>query len=473
MTAVPLAKRLLVTVALLLCSVAAQAQPALEPVGKIPWLDIEESRMSRLAVPVFDAEVTVYEAGRHNERRVVLVHGMGQAAAQDWRDSIEALAGDFHVIALDLPGFGRSTKGNHPYNPASYAAVLQAVVEATTDGPFMLAGHSMGGAVALHYAALQPENLQRLFLVDVAGILHRSVYTGYLSRLGIRILPEVFPRQEDVLSNMARAALGSLEMAPEPAQRVFENATLRRELLAADPERIAALGLVLQDYSPLLPRVAIPTLVIWGQNDRIAPLRTGRMLASRLAQARLRILPGVGHSPMLEAPELFNKLLFNELDRSAAEFEAITAEDAYAIPRYAESNKHDVDCDSSSEELVLEGDYRHVRITSCDNVLIRNAHLASLQVHDARVRVENSHILGLGLRCMDANVEITGGSITGIDAVNCEDSVVDLAGVDVKGERSALKGEDTRIYLSVSQLRSPMGERSAHTVVEVDENSEF
>ncbi|MGB1580554.1 MAG: alpha/beta fold hydrolase, partial [Nevskiales bacterium] len=475
----PLQRRLkllppgLVLIACLGFCAGAFADSGLVYQSKIPWLDLEDSRMSRLKAPVFDAEVAVYEAGLANERAVMLVHGLGQRAARDWSETITTLAQDYHVIAVDLPGFGSSSKGNHPYNPDTYAQVLNAVAEATTDKAFTLVGHSMGGAVALHFAALQPKKVERLMLVGVAGILHRTVYTGYLSRLGIRILPHVFPRQEDVLSGMTQVALGHLSIKPEPEMLVFRNAILRQELLAADPERIAALGLVLQDFSFLLPEVSMPTLVIWGQDDDVAPLRTGRLLASRLRSARLRIIPGVGHSPMLQAPEVFNKILQTELARSQSEFAAVTAEQGYAIPRYSESTEHDVDCDGSNAELVLEGDYRNVRITSCDKVLIRNSHLAGLYVHDARIRVENSHILGLGLRCNDAYVEVTGGSITGIDAVECEDSVVDLAGVVVKGERTALKGEDTQVYLSVSELHSPKGKGPAHAVVRVSDDSEF
>ncbi|MDX1495947.1 MAG: alpha/beta hydrolase [Salinisphaeraceae bacterium] len=465
--------RSLVLIACLALSAGVSAESGLTHVSKIPWLELADSRMSRLKVPVYEAEVAIYEAGLENERAVMLVHGLGQSAARDWSDTIVALAKDYHVIAVDLPGFGSSTKGNHAYNPDGYAQVLNAVAEATTDKPFSLVGHSMGGAVALHYAALYPKKVERLMLVSVAGILHRTVYTGYLSRLGIRILPNVFPRQEDVLSGITQVALGHLVVEPEPENLVFNSAILRQELLAADPERIAALGLVLQDFSFLIPQANMPTLVVWGQNDNIAPLRTGRLLASRLKQARLRIIPGVGHSPMLKSPEVFNQILLTELARSQAEFEAITEEKRYAIPRYSESTEHDVDCDGSNEELVLEGQYRNVRITSCDNVLIRNSHVAGLHVHDARIRVENSHILGLGLRCNDAYVEVTGGSITGIDAVECQDSVVDLAGVVVQGERTALKGHDTRVYLSVSELHSAKGKGPGHAVVRLSDESEF
>ena len=456
-------------------AVSAQvvAQDNVAPPTRIPWLELESTRVTRLPAPLFDAEIAVYEAGLENARQVVLVHGLGQSAARDWATVIPELAKDFHVIAFDLPGFGASTKGNHPYAPAAYAQVLKAVTAATTKGPFALVGHSMGGAVSLYYAAENPERVERLILVDVAGILHRSVYTGFLSRLGIRILPAVFPHQEDFLSGLTQTALGKLEDGPEPSERVFNSPQLRSKLLAADPTRIAALGLVLQDYSAILPAVTMPTLIMWGQNDDVAPLRTGRLLAGALPASRLRIIPGAGHSPMIGSAKVFNRLLGKELRRSGAEFAQMTADNAYPTPRYSETSKHDIDCDASQQELVLEGDYRHVSITGCDNVLIRNSHMASLRVHDARLIVQNSHILGLGLRCNDSRVEMTGGSITGVNAIDCEDSELDLAGVQVIGQESALKGNDTRVFLSVSSISSPKGDSPAHGVLQLNGKIEF
>lgn len=460
-----LIKRVAATVCLLL---AGQLSVSAGEISDVPWLALDNTRMTRLSEPAFGGEVAVYEAGMHNARQVVLVHGLGQEGSRIWADSFAALAGDFHVIAFDLPGFGASDKGNHPYAPAAYAAVLKAVADATTQGPFMLVGHSMGGAISLSYAAQNPASVQRLVLVDVAGILHRSVYAGYLSRLGLGFLPDVLPRQDDILSALTQTALGSLEGNAVPAEALFNSAQLRMKLLAADPHRIAALGLALQDFSPVLSQIKAPVLLLWGQNDAVAPIRTGRLLASLLHPARLRVIPGAGHSPMLEAATAFHRLLHTELSRDAAEFARMNAEQAYALPRYSETSTHDIDCHGSQEELVLEGDFRHVSVTSCDRLLIRNSHLASLQVEDSRLVVENSHILGLGLRCNDSRVLVTGGSITGVHAVDCQDSEVDLAGVSVKGVESALKGQDTLVYLSVSRLQSPHGDRSAHQVLYLD-----
>ncbi len=162
-----------------------------------------------------------------------------------------------------------------------------------------------------------------------------------------------------------------------------------------------------------------------------------------------------------------------ELDRDAPAFAAETRDKAYPLKRYSESSKHDIDCDGSQQELVLEGDYRHVSVTSCDNILIRNSHLTSLHVHDARIVMENSHIMGLGLRCNDARVEMTGGSISGVNAIDCQDSELDLAGVEVQGVESSLKGQDTKVFFSLSRLLSDKGDTPVHGVLQVDSGREY
>ena len=82
----------------------------------------------------------------------------------------------------------------------------------------------------------------------------------------------------------------------------MELGPLRQKLLGGKPERIAALGLILQDFGPLIARIRAPTLVVWGGDDMIAPLRTGLMLADRLPDAQLVVFPGIGHQVMAQAP---------------------------------------------------------------------------------------------------------------------------------------------------------------------------
>ncbi|TMG72445.1 MAG: hypothetical protein E6H80_11770, partial [Betaproteobacteria bacterium] len=81
----------------------------------------------RINEPVFGGQMVVYEAGRGNAREILLVHGIGQEGARDYRDHIAWLQKSFHVLAVDLPGFGQSDKANVLYSPGNYARVLKFV----------------------------------------------------------------------------------------------------------------------------------------------------------------------------------------------------------------------------------------------------------------------------------------------------------------------------------------------------------
>ena len=127
---------------------------AAEPDQRVPGTEAH-----RIDEPVFGGQMAVYEAGRGNAREILLVHGIGNEAARDFRDHIAWLQKSFHVVAVDLPGFGQSDKANALYSPANYARVLKHVAGRFLRGPFVLVGHSMGAVVSLRYAATYPEEV--------------------------------------------------------------------------------------------------------------------------------------------------------------------------------------------------------------------------------------------------------------------------------------------------------------------------
>jgi pimeloyl-ACP methyl ester carboxylesterase len=164
----------------------------------------------RIDEPVFGGQMVVYEAGRGNAREILLVHGIGDEAARDFRDHIAWLKKSFHVVAVDLPGFGASEKANVLYSPDNYARVLKHVAGRFLHGPFALVGHSMGAVVCLRYAAAYPDDVPRLVVVDAPGVLHSSSTTSqYLAYLGLEFIPPAAD-PADWLTNLARKLLAPL-----------------------------------------------------------------------------------------------------------------------------------------------------------------------------------------------------------------------------------------------------------------------
>lgn len=440
--------RLLVLLSLLVCL----------PAGAADWLSLPGARQQLIDEPVFGGKVWVYEAGRQHDRSVVLVHGLGVRGAEDWDKLIPELARRYHVLALDLPGFGRSSRGNQLYSPANYVELLRFVTQRQLGGPFALIGHSMGGAVSLKYAASYPDDVRQLVLVDAAGILHRAVYGKFLSYLGIRLLPTLLPGQDGALSDLAGRVLRKLEgFGPDPGL-VLASAAARERVLEGDPNRIAGLALVEENFSTLLPKVSAPTLILWGERDDIAPLRTGKLLAANILGARLRILPGLGHSPMQEDPLQFNSLLMEELGRSAAELARLREVAAYALPAEPPQGERVGTC-VGERGVTFHGDYDRLSIRGCRDVKLVNVRARYVHLISSVVEMENSHVFGgrVALRAEGTELKITGGSLRGEVALEVKGTRADLAGARLLGRRLAVFADGRQssdLLLSVSYLLS-------------------
>jgi pimeloyl-ACP methyl ester carboxylesterase len=427
---------------------AAEASPAAA--------DIAGLQAHRLKEPVFGGQMVVYEGGRGHVRSVLLVHGIGQAGARDWRETVGWLLESFHVIAVDLPGFGASDKANALYSPGNYARVLKHVAGRFLQPPFALVGHSMGAVVSLRYAAMYPQDVDRLVVIDAPGVLHRySVTSQFLAHLGMEFVPPYLDPLERLLT-IARRLLAPLERLRFDPQIVLESPQLRERLFAGDPLKIAALAVVSENLSAIVPAVRAETLILWGSDDTLVPLRTGRVLAMKLPRAQLEVIAGAGHTPMLEAPERFRAVLqpFLEVGLPPA---------AHAAPvRHVQHGA--ADC-RNEDRRVYEGDYDLLTIDGCGQVRILNASVRELRILNSTVTIDDSRIGGgeTGLYASNATVVITGARIEGEIAITALDSRLDLAAVELVGSRAAVTAP-TRSYVvfSFSRVASPNARGEVH-----------
>ena len=406
--------------------------------------------------PVFGGQMVVYEAGRGNAREILLVHGIGQEGARDYRDHIPWLQKSFHVLAVDLPGFGASDKANVLYSPANYARVLKHVAGRFLRGPFVLVGHSMGAVVSLRYAVMYPEDVRRLVVVDAPGVLHRySVTSQYLAHFGLEFVPPV-AEPLDWLTNLARKILAPLERLHFDPQIILSSPQLRKTLLEADPAKIAGLAVVSEDLHQELPKVRAETLIAWGAQDTLAPLRTGRVLALKLPRARLAVIERAGHEPMLEAPERFRAVLEPFLERG------LQPEPASAAAPLA---KHgDASC-QRERNRVFEGEYDSLTLDGCQQVQIRNARVRELRVLDSTVTIDDSRIGSgeTGLQARNSTIVMTGGRVEGNVAITAAASRLDLAAVEVEGRDAAVTAPlRSYVVFSLCRVRSPRMQGEVH-----------
>jgi len=428
----------------------AATEPA-PPETSLPGMHAE-----RIDESVFGGHMVVYEGGRGHARSVLLVHGIGQGGARDWRETVGWLQASFHVVAVDLPGFGASDKANALYSPGNYVRVLKHVADRFLHRPFALVGHSMGAVVSLRYAATYPQEVERLVVIDAPGILHRfSVTSQFLAHLGMEFVPPWLDPLEQLLT-LARRLLAPLERMRFEPQVILESPKLRESLFAGDPVKIAGLAVVSENLSAVMPGVRAETLILWGSDDTLVPLRTGRVLAMKLPRAQLEVIEKAGHTPMLEAPERFRAVLqpFLEIGLPPAS-QAVQAPQA----------KHGTGDCRNERHRVFEGDYDLLTIDGCRQVRIRNAKVRELRIVNSTVAIDDSRIGGgeTGLYASNATVVATGVRIEGEVAITALDSRLDLAAVDLVGSRAAVTAP-TRSYVvfSFSRVASPNARGDVH-----------
>jgi pimeloyl-ACP methyl ester carboxylesterase len=413
-----------------------------------------------VAEPVFRGEARLVTAGLPDAPPVVLVHGIGARAAADWDGLIPELARDYRVLAFDLPGFGRSSKRNEPYTPANYAAFVRHVIEREFGArPVRIVGHSLGGAIALRYAALYPEQVTALVLVDVPGLLHRMAYSKHLTHLGIDFLPNLYPAQNDHLRNLATSIIGMVERMQPTPEAIVVNPKFRKSFLNEDPAKIAGLALALEDFSADLPRVTMPTLLLWGGRDEIAPLRNAHTLAAMLPNAVLEVFAASGHSPMDEVPASFNSRV-----RAFLADPQLPVVDT--LPVLVPVSARNGSC-RRQRNVVFEGDYDTLVISRCRGVLIRNARVRLLRIDESAVHVGRSAIGGRdgGLMVDDARVSITASRIEAPVAIRARGARLDIAGSRILGSEAALAVTvESQALFSLSELTSPHRSGRMHGV---------
>lgn len=238
---------------------------------------------------------------------VVLLHGLA-GSADEWRPTIAALAPAHRVIAPDLIGFGRSDKPLIAYRPATLTDFLEAQLEALHVTHATIVGNSLGGWIAARLALQRPDLVDRLVLVDSAGLasLPRSAGTRTMEALRLA-------SSED-FQWVTRLAFYDQSVATRPA--AF--AALSARIAAGDGYAIDRLvDAILRGADTLdrdLPRLRQPTLIVWGGADRLVPLDQALRFQHAIRGSRSVVLEHCGHMPQIECPEALNARIIEFLE---------------------------------------------------------------------------------------------------------------------------------------------------------------
>ena len=229
---------------------------------------------------------------------LVLLHSAA-SDSREWSFQLAALADEFTVVAWDQPGAGGSSDLPSGFRLDDYASCLAGLIDELGLGSAHVAGLSWGGMVALELHRVAPRLTATLILADT--------YAGWRGSLPE---PERRARVEGLRRALAEpgdvAASFPGLLAGEPSPQV--DALLGEIAAAVRPEAVRGLlDLAELDQRDLLPRVAAPTLLLWGERDARSPLRVARQFEAAISGAKLVVIPGAGHLSQLERPDPFNQ----------------------------------------------------------------------------------------------------------------------------------------------------------------------
>jgi pimeloyl-ACP methyl ester carboxylesterase len=254
---------------------------------------------------------------------VILLHGLA-ASADIWEKNLEALAEGYRFYAPDLPGFGLSERPKEPLSSAMLIRFLADFMDTLGIDRATLIGLSLGGALALGFALTHPDNIEKLVLVSSAGL-------GKETSLALRLasipgVGELFIRpNRRAMACLLRRIVYDADLITEdfvdryygylkiPASREAIVSVLRGALTfrGVKPE-------VLGPFLTGLRTITVPTLIVWGRQDRIFPVRHAFRAREEIREATLYVFEKCGHLPNFEHPQTFNRIVRTFLRKSVS-----------------------------------------------------------------------------------------------------------------------------------------------------------
>jgi pimeloyl-ACP methyl ester carboxylesterase len=291
----------------------AGALEAYGPVGRSEWMDIDWSEHLRW-VRVQDRWMNVLDYGEDRDNPpVIFIHGLS-GCWQNWLENIPFFARERRVIAVDLPGFGQSEMPIEEISISGYADTIDRLMDELGIPTAQIVGNSMGGFIGAELAINHPQRVERLVLVAAAGLSVQYIRTERTQ--GLRHQAE----------NVAFFYIGWLASRSHTvaARRRLRSALLL--LVAAHPaklppaltiEQVAGSGkpgfsdaLEAMMHYPLrdrLEKIGCPTFIVWGDKDRLVPVRDAAIFEKLIPDARAVVYEDTGHVTMMERPARFNR----------------------------------------------------------------------------------------------------------------------------------------------------------------------
>lgn len=228
---------------------------------------------------------------------ILLLHGWG-SSIEPFNRLINQLAPKYQVIALDLPGFGKTNEPPRPFNVDDYVDFTLHFLEMFHFQSVSLIGHSFGGRIIIKMANRDlPFNIEKIVLIDSAGIKPTQNPKQSKKQKRYQKLKALYSSK--FISKLFPNALERLRVKYGSADYVAASPMMRQCLVKV----------VNEDLSHLLPNIQAPTLLIWGENDTDTPLDNAKKMETTIPNAGLALIRNAGHFSFIDQPYIFSRII--------------------------------------------------------------------------------------------------------------------------------------------------------------------
>jgi pimeloyl-ACP methyl ester carboxylesterase len=282
--------------------------------------------MSELEYLDLHGDQVAYRDEGSGREVLLLIHGMA-GSSRTWNAVMPSLAEKYRVIAPDLPGHGHSSKPRGDYSLGAFAAFLRDLLRELDIPRVTVIGQSLGGGVAMQFTYQHPEYCQRLVLIGSGGLGPDVNWTlRVLAAPGAEfVLPVIAPQPVLRAGNKIRSWFASAGIHSPRADETWQaysslaDRETRQAFLRTLRSVVDYRGQAVSAMNRLYLNSALPTLLIWGDADKIIPVAHGHAAHEAIPGSRLEVLDGIGHYPHAEAPDAVVSILDDFLTVPAAQ----------------------------------------------------------------------------------------------------------------------------------------------------------
>lgn len=228
---------------------------------------------------------------------ILILHGWGSNSLKWVNVQKKLIKKGYKVIVLDMPGFGKSKKSKETWGLDEYRDFVNDFVNSLKLNKFYLIGHSFGGSTAIKYSIKYPRKVEKLFLITPSCVrvktLRKKIFEEIASFLKIfSFLPFYYDLRRAFYKFVIKAS-----------DYIYVKAALKETYLK----------IISEDISPILKMVSIPVTIIWGDKDRITPLKDGILVNQEIKNSEMIIISNQGHNLHIEKPDILSEKILDNL----------------------------------------------------------------------------------------------------------------------------------------------------------------